>query len=46
MTIDMLYGDLEGGQSTISRFLLTPGRDGQWLASVSRHWNLDRANPR
>lgn len=45
-TIDLLYGDHEGGQRTISRFALTPHEEDEWLASVSRHWNLDRADPR
>jgi hypothetical protein len=45
MTIDLLYGDHEGGQRTITRFALLPLDDG-WLASASRHWNLDRADPR
>lgn len=44
--VDLLYGDHEGGQRTISRFVLIPGDDGQWMASVSRHWNLDRTDPR
>jgi hypothetical protein len=46
MTIDVLYGDHEGGQRTITRFALVPAGDGGWLAAVSRHWNLDRADPR
>jgi len=46
VTIDLLYGDHEGGQHTISRFALIPEDDGGWTASVSRHWNLDRADPR
>jgi hypothetical protein len=46
MTIDVLYGDHEGGQRTISRFALLPRDDGRWLASVARHWNLDRDDPR
>ena len=46
MTVDLLYGDHEGGQRMISRFALIPRDDGRWLASVSRHWNLDRADPR
>jgi hypothetical protein len=46
MTVDLLYGDLEGGQRTVSRFALLPREDGGWLAVVSRHWNLDRADPR
>jgi hypothetical protein len=46
MTIDLLYGDHEGGQRTITRFALLPTDDEGWLASVSRHWSLDRADPR
>jgi hypothetical protein len=46
LTVDLLYGDHEGGQRTITRFLLIPAADGQWLASASRHWNLDRSDPR
>ncbi|MCU1492130.1 MAG: hypothetical protein JWM85_3535 [Acidimicrobiaceae bacterium] len=45
-TVDLLYGDSEGGQHTISRFLMRPISNGQWLATLSRHWNLDRADPR
>jgi hypothetical protein len=46
MTVDVLYGDHEGGQRTITRFYLNPIPDGEWLAAVSRHWSLDRPNPR
>jgi hypothetical protein len=49
LTIDLLYGDHEGGQRTISRFSANPGGgedETQWLNSVSRHWNLDRQDPR
>jgi hypothetical protein len=46
LTVDLLYGDHEGGQRTISRFALIPHGDSAWLAVVGRHWNLDRANPR
>jgi hypothetical protein len=46
MTLDVLYGDQHGGQRTISRFGLLPAGEGQWLGTVSRHWNLDRPNPR
>ncbi len=45
MTIDLMYGDHEGGQRTITRFVLLP-HDNGWLASVTRHWNLDRSDPR
>ncbi len=47
VTVDVLYGDYEGGQRLISRFLLQPRADsGPWLVSVSHHWNLDRPDPR
>ena len=44
--IDLLYGDLEGGQRTISRFSLVPIDDDAWLVSVGRHWNIDGTDPR
>jgi hypothetical protein len=47
--VDILYGDFEGGQRVISRFMLTPKElDGslRWFASVGRHWNVDRPDPR
>jgi hypothetical protein len=42
LKIELLYGDHEGGQPTISRFFTerTEGREG-WTASASRHWILD-----
>ena len=55
LSLDLLYGDHEGGQRTITRFYMVPrhhpagdGDDEPWLrlCSVSRHWNLDRADPR
>jgi hypothetical protein len=47
MTVDLLYGDYEGGQHMITRFALLPaGVDGGWITTVSRHWNLDREDPR
>ena len=46
VTVDLLYGDHEGGQRIISRFTMQARGDGTWLASVSRHWNIDRAEPR
>jgi hypothetical protein len=47
-TIDLLYGDHEGGQRTVSRFGLVPreGDDVEWLVTVGRHWNIDRPDPR
>lgn len=52
ISIDVLYGDHEGGQRTITRFFITPrthaGDEEPWLwaCSTSRHWNLDREDPR
>jgi hypothetical protein len=48
-TIDVLYGDHEGGQRTITRFGMIPlqtGDDIKWFPNVARHWNLDRPDPR
>jgi hypothetical protein len=48
-TIEVLYGDHEGGQRTITRFGMIPrivGDDTKWFPSVARHWNLDRPDPR
>jgi len=46
--VDLLYGDHEGGQRTISRFGLTTEKaDGdQWICGVIRHWSLDGVDPR
>ena len=49
MAVDILYGDFEGGQRVISRFLLSPREvddELRWFASVGRHWNVDRPQPR
>lgn len=47
LMVDLLYGDQDGGQRTISRFRLTVRGEGpERLASVARHWFLDRADPR
>ena len=43
--VDVLYGDYEGGQRTITRFSLFPN-DGGWLAGVIRHWRVDGPDPR
>lgn len=47
-TVDLLYSDHEGGQRTISRFSMWPdeGSDETWLCVGSRHWNVDRPDPR
>ena len=46
LTVDLLYGDHEGGQRVITRFGLLPRDDGAWMAAAGRHWNVDRADPR
>jgi hypothetical protein len=44
--LDVLYGDHELGQRSITRFSLSPRDDGRWIATVARHWNVDRPDPR
>ena len=46
LVLDLLYGDHQGGQRVISRFSLFPRSDGDWTATVARHWNVDRPDPR
>jgi hypothetical protein len=46
LIIDLLYGDYEGGQRTISRFSVARTDDDGWLAGVVRHWRLDGVSPR
>jgi hypothetical protein len=46
VTIDVLYGDHEGGQRAITRFGMTPRPDGSWIVAAARHWNVDRDDPR
>ncbi|MEY9925513.1 hypothetical protein ABH926_000133 [Catenulispora sp. GP43] len=49
-TVEVLYSDHEGGQSSICRFVLRPrekdGNLADWIVGVGRHWNLDRPDPR
>ena len=42
ITVDLLYADHEGGQQTITRFVLLPDRDDRWRCDVTRHWSLER----
>ena len=48
LVVDLLYGDHEGGQRTISRFSIArrPGNDDEWFPKVGQHWSLDRNDPR
>jgi hypothetical protein len=45
MTLNLLYGDFEGGQRVISQLGLRKQGD-NWLATVGRHYNVDRPDPR
>jgi hypothetical protein len=45
-TVDLTYGDLEGGQRMISRFSFIPSGDDGWMPVVSHHWNVDGPAPR
>ena len=46
LVVDVLYGDLEGGQRTVTRFTIVPAGDTDWLVFAGRVWNIDRADPR
>jgi hypothetical protein len=46
LTVDLLYGDHEGGQRTISRFVLIPGDGSAWPVRVLRHWSVEGHDPR
>lgn len=54
VSIDLVYGDNDGGQRVMTRFVLrrfeTPNLDPDqprlWMATPVRHWNLDRPDPR
>jgi hypothetical protein len=39
VTVDVLYGDQEGGQPAITRFVLLP-EAGSWRCDATRYWNL------
>jgi hypothetical protein len=45
LSVDLLYGDWEGGQRTISRFVLR-WEDDAWAVDVLRHWSVEGADPR
>ena len=44
--VAVMYGDLEGGQRTITRFAMVPKPDGGYIISAGRVWNVDRPAPR
>jgi hypothetical protein len=45
MMVSLLYGDFEGGQRVITQFSLRHAND-RWLAMATRHFNVDRPDPR
>jgi hypothetical protein len=50
LSVELLYSDQVGYQRTISRFGLIPyqteGGRVEWVATINRHWYLDRPGPR
>jgi hypothetical protein len=38
LTVDLLYGDLEDGQPTITRFVLLPAPPDAWRSDTTHHW--------
>jgi hypothetical protein len=48
LVVDLLYGDQEGSQLTVSRFGMTriANQDGRWFPRVTRHWSLEGRTPR
>jgi hypothetical protein len=40
LTVDVLYGDHEGSQPTITRFVLLPENAGSWRCDATRYWSL------
>ena len=40
ITVDLLYGDHDGGQPTITRFVVLPEGQDRWRCDVARHWSL------
>jgi hypothetical protein len=39
--VDLFYADHEGGQPTITRFVLLPSDGGDWRCDVTRQWSLE-----
>jgi hypothetical protein len=45
LVLNLLYGDFEGGQRVITQFSLRHLTE-RWLAQATRHFNVDRPDPR
>jgi hypothetical protein len=39
LTVDILYGDHDGGQPAIVRFVLLPTGNGRWRCDATRYWS-------
>jgi hypothetical protein len=46
ISIDILYGDNEGGQRAVTRLVLMPSESGTWLSGAVFHWTVESADPR
>ena len=46
VTIEVRYGDHEGAQREITRFVIRPDGADAWSGAVGRHWSLDSPDPR
>jgi hypothetical protein len=44
--VELLYSDHEGGQRAVTRFVIAPAGESEWVCSMVRHWDLDRSDPR
>lgn len=44
--VDVLYGDIQGGQRVVTRFSMLPMDSGGYIVALARHWNVDRPDPR
>lgn len=45
LTVDLLYGDLEDSQATITRFVVLPGPDQTWRCDTAHHWRYPLEPP-
>lgn len=45
-SVEILYGDFEGGQRVITRYNVVREEDGVWRTGTVRHWQIDRPDPR
>ena len=46
ISVDILYGDHEGGQHMVSRFGLTRRESSAWYCAIIRHWSVEGFGPR